>query len=72
MEAFIADLINNSNIPKFIRYLIVTILEIFLIGLFIVISINTEFIIGKILFIILSVLFLISYLYLILKIHKSK
>lgn len=71
MEPYLADLINNNKIPKSIRYLLVSIPHLFLISMFILLSINSKNIAGSILFILLTVLFIVTYVFLILKVKKS-
>ena len=71
MEPFIADLINNSKVPKIIRYLIVTILCLFIIFLGVSCSISSPFIFGKIFGIVLAIIFFIIEIYLCIKIYKS-
>lgn len=71
MEPFIADLINDPKVPKFIRYSIVTILCLFIIFLGISCAINSPFLWGKMFGIILSIAFLIIGIYLCIKIAKN-
>lgn len=71
MEAFIAEIINDPKVPKIIRYIIVTILCLFIIILGISCAINSPFIWGKIFGIILAIFFLIIGIYLYIKIYKS-
>lgn len=71
MEPFIADLINDPKVPKFIRYSIVTILCLFIIFLGISCVINSPFLWGEIFGIILSTAFLIIGIYLCIKIAKN-
>lgn len=71
MEPFIADLINDPKVPKFIRYGIVTILCLLIIFLGISCAINSPFLWGKIFGIILSIAFLIIGIYLCIKIAKN-
>lgn len=59
MEPFIADLINNPRVPKILRYVIVTILCLFVIFLGVSSTINSPFIWGKIFGTILAIAFLI-------------
>lgn len=71
MEPYIADLINNPKVPKIIRYLIVSTLEIFLIGVFVMVGVKNDNIAFKAMFFILTVIIVISYIYIIRKINKS-
>ena len=72
MEPFIADLINNSKVPKPIRYAIVTIISIFIIFIGVVCAIKSPFLWGKIFGVILAIIFLGLGIYICLKISKSK
>lgn len=71
MEPFIADLINNPKIPKFIRYVIVIILSMFIIFLGITCTINSPFTWGKVFGVVLAIAMLITGIYLSIKIFKS-
>ena len=71
METFIAEIINDPKVPKIIRYIIATILCLFIIILGISCAINSPFILGKIFGIILAIIFLIIGIYLYIKIYKS-
>lgn len=71
MEPFIADLINNPKVPKFIRYGIVTIICAFVICIGVICSVDSPFIWGKIFGILLVILFFILGIYLYIKISKS-
>ena len=72
MEPFLADLINNKNIPKVVRYILVILLCTFIIVLGILISLKSELLFGKIFGIILTFIFLVMEVYLIIKIKTNK
>lgn len=71
MEPFIADLINNPKVPKFIRYSIVTIVCLFIIIVGLSCAFNSPFLWGKIFGTLLSIIFLMIGIYLYIKIAKS-
>lgn len=71
MEPFIADLINNPKVPKFIRYGLVTIICAFVIYIGVICSIDSPFICGKIFGILLAITFFILGIYICIKISKS-
>lgn len=70
MEPFIADLINNPQVPKPIRYLIVILLNIFIITIGINCVANSPFLWGRIFGILLSITFSGIGIYLCIKISK--
>lgn len=72
MEPFLADLINNKNIPKIVRYILVVLLCTFIIVLGILLSLKSELLFGKIFGIILTFIFLVMKVYLIIKIKTNK
>lgn len=72
MEPFIADLLKNPKVPKFIRYGIVIILSIFIIVIGISCFLNSPFLLGKIFGILLAITFFGIGIYLCLKISRSK
>lgn len=72
MEPFLADLINNKNIPKVVRYILVVLLCTFIIVLGILISLKSELLFGKIFGVILTFIFLVMEVYLIIKIKTNK
>ena len=72
MEPFLADLINNKNIPKVVRYILVVLLCTFIIVLGILLSLKSELLFGKIFGIILTFIFLVMEVYLIIKIKTNK
>lgn len=71
MESFIADLINTPKIPKWLRYIIVTIVCGFVIFLGVMLAIKSPMLIGKIFGGVLSVLFFAAAIYLFARIIKS-
>lgn len=72
MEAFIAELINNPKIPKWVRYVIVTIVCGIIVFFGVMLTIKSEMLAGKIFGAVLSVLFVAAAVYLYVKIAKSK
>ena len=72
MEPFIADLINNPKIPKWLRYVIVTLTCGFVVFLGIMLALQSPMLVGKIFGGALSVLFLSAAVYLLAKIAKSR
>lgn len=72
MEPFLADLINNKNIPKVVRYILVVLLCTFIIVLGVLLSLKSELLFGKIFGIILTFIFLVMEVYLIIKIKTNK
>ena len=71
MEILLAYLIENSKIPKVMRYLIVIAMSIFIFFVGILCVVKSPIIIGKVFGIILCILTLAAEGYLINKIHKS-
>lgn len=71
MEPFIADLINNPKVPKWLRYVIVTLACGFVIFLGIMLALKSLIIVGKIFGVILSALFLAAAVCLFVKIAKT-
>lgn len=72
MEPFIADLINNPKIPKWLRSIIVTVVCGFVIFLGIMLALKSPMLVGKIFGGALSALFLAAAVYLFVKITKSQ
>ncbi len=72
MEPFIADLINNPKIPKWLRYVIVTLACGFVVFLGIMLALKNPMLVGKIFGGALSVLFLSAAVYLLAKTAKSR
>ena len=72
MEPFIADLINNPKIPKWLRSIIVTIVCGFVIFLGVMLALKSPMLVGKIFGGALSALFLAAAVYLFVKITKSQ
>lgn len=72
MEPFIADLINNPKIPKFIRYGIVIAISVFIIIIGIGCAMHSPFVWGKVFGIILAIAFLGIGIYLCTTISKSR
>lgn len=71
MEPFIADLINNPKIPKWLRYGMVTLCCGFLIFLGVMLIGKSPLLVGKIFGGVLSVLFLAAAICLYVKIAKT-
>lgn len=71
MEFFLADLINNPKIPKWLRFLIVTVVCGLVIFLGIMLALKSPVPIGKIFGVVLAVLFLVTAIYLFIKIAKK-
>lgn len=71
MESFIADLINNPKIAKWLRFVIVTLVCGCVIALGVVLTINSPMLIGKIFGGVLATLFLAAAVYLFVKIAKK-
>lgn len=71
MEPFIADLINNPKIPKWLRYIIVSVVCGFVIFLGAMLAIKSPILIGKIFGGVLSMLFFTAVIYLFARISKS-
>lgn len=72
MEPYIADLINNSKIPKSIRFLIILILCLFVIFLGIILGLKSPFILGNVFGFLLALTFLVILIYLGIKILNNK
>ncbi len=72
MEPFIADLINNPKVPKWLRYVIVTLVCGFVIFLGVMLALKSPMLVGKIFGGALSVLFLEAAVFLLAKITKSQ
>ena len=72
MEPYIADLINNSKIPKSIRFLIILILCSFIIFLGIILGLKSPFILGNVFGFLLALAFLVILIYLGIKILNNK
>ena len=71
MEPFIADLINNKKVPKVLRYILVLVLNLFIIFIGISLIILSSLIVGKIFGGFLSDIFIVLLCYLLNKIYKS-
>lgn len=71
MEVFIADIINNSKVPKFIRYGMVVGICLFVIFLGFCLAINSFFILGRIFGSVLIIVFLVIGIYLCIKIARN-
>lgn len=71
MEPFIADLINTPKIPKWLRYIIVSVVCGFVIFLGAMLAIKSPILIGKIFGGVLSMLFFTAVIYLFARISKS-
>ena len=71
MESFLAELINNPKIPKWVRFLIVGIVCGLVIFLGVMLAIKSSMLIGKIFGGLLVVVFLAAAIYLFVKIAKS-
>lgn len=72
MEPFIADLINNPKVPKWLRYVIVTLVCGFVIFLGVMLALKSPMPVGKIFGGALSVLFLAAAVYLFAKITQAQ
>ena len=72
MEPFIADLINNPKAPKWLRYVIVTLVCGFVIFLGVMLALKSPMLVGKIFGGALSALFLAAAVYLFAKITQSQ
>ena len=72
MEPFIADLINNPKVPKWLRYVIVTLVCGFVIFLGVMLALKSPMLVGKIFGGALSVLFLAAAVYLFAKITQAQ
>ena len=71
MEPFLADLINNKKVPKFIRFIIIIIMVGFIEYISIDTVISSPYLWGKIFGIILSITFIIIFIILIFRIYKK-
>lgn len=71
METILADLINNAKVPKIIRYIIVSLVCLFIVFIGIMLAFKSPMVIGKVFGGALSILFLIVWIYLLRKIYKS-
>lgn len=71
MESFLAELINNPKIPKWVRFLIVGIVCGLVIFLGVMLAIKSPMLIGKIFGGLLAVVFLAAAIYLFVRIAKS-
>ena len=71
MESFIADLINNPKVPKWLRCVIVTLVCGCVIALGVVLAIKSPMLIGKIFGGVMATLFLAAVVYLFVKIAKK-
>ncbi len=71
MEPFLADFINNPKVPKWLRYLIVTLVCGLLIFIGVMVAIKSPMLVGKIFGGVLAGLSLITAIYLFVKIAKS-
>lgn len=71
MEPYIAEFINNKNIPKFLRYILVIGVSSFIEFIFIKILLKNISLISNIVSIIIVLLFMILEIYLLIKVHKS-
>lgn len=70
MEWFFVDIINNTKVPRVVKYAIITVVVGFLEFIFIGIAIHGVSVFAMIFGIAMAVLFLVCYLYLIVKIKK--
>lgn len=71
MEPFLADFINNPKVPKWLRYLIVTLVCGLLIFIGVMVAVKSPMLVGKIFGGVLAGLSLIAAIYLFVKIAKS-
>lgn len=65
-------LIRSKTVPKPVKYIIVTLVSAFIIGLFILALINVKMLIAKIFFGLLAAAFVIVYIVLLRKIHRNE
>ncbi len=72
MEPFIADMINNFQIPKWLRYTISSAVSSFAVFLGVALAIESPILIGRIFGGLLAFLFLAVAIYLFVKIAKSQ
>lgn len=70
MESFLVDLINSTKIPKFIKYILITLIVGFLEFVFIGVAIKGVSKFAMPVGIILAIILFIVYIYLIIKIKK--
>lgn len=71
MEPYIAEFINNKNISKFLKYILVIGLSSFIKFIFVMILLKNISLIGNIVSIIIVLLFMILEIYLLIKVHKN-
>ena len=71
MEPYLADLINNNKVPKFIRYTIVIVSTILIEYISIYVGITSEILWGKILGFTVAIVYLLVSIILIIRIYKS-
>ncbi len=71
MEPYIAEFINNKNISKFLRYILVIGVNSFIEFIFVMIFLKNISLISNIVSIIIILLFMILEIYLLIKVHKS-
>ena len=71
MEPFIADMINNPKVPKWLRYVIVMLACGFVIFVGVMLALKSPMIIGKIFGGVLSVLFFAAAIHLFARIVES-
>lgn len=71
MEFIFVDIINNTKVPKFVKYIIITVFIVFLEFAFISIAINGVVKYATPFGIVMAILFFIAYIYCIIKIKKD-
>ena len=72
METYLADLINNDNVPKWIRYLLVIAAVAFIVFVGVSVGLNSEFLVGKIFGFLFAITFFVIGIYLCVRIYKEK
>ena len=72
MEPYIADFLTNPKIPKAVRYVVLTLIGMFIEVVCVIVMISSSFLLGKTICVIIAVVMLCLCVYLgINKIHKS-
>lgn len=71
MEFIFVDIINNTKVPRFVKYIIITLVIVFLEFVFISVAINGVVKYAMPFGIIMSMLLFIAYIYFIVKIKKD-
>ena len=71
MEFIIAEWINHPKLPKWVRYLLVTVVSGLVVFLGVMLALQSPMYAGRIFGGVLSVLFFVVWIYLIVKVAKS-